>query len=269
MSEPRVEPADVPVVILAGGRGTRLMEETRTVPKPMVTIGESPIIVHIMRYYAHHGFRRFIVCLGYKGHIIKEYFLQYSQRSVDLIVRLRSGQAEHSMLRASDDDDWEVILAETGEHSMTARRVYLTARYIDAPVFALTYGDGLSDVQLDRALLFHQEHGRLGTVTAVHPPARFGRLVLSGDSTVASFREKETLSNDYINGGFFFFKREFLERLDGDNIALETAPLTRLAEAGELRAFKHQGFWQPMDTLRDRELLEELYERGDAPWHVW
>jgi glucose-1-phosphate cytidylyltransferase len=270
MSSPDVAPKDIPILILAGGRGTRLMEETRTVPKPMVTVGDIPILVHIMRYYAHHGFRRFVILLGYKGYIIKDYFRTYAERAFDLVVRVRAGEAHYETLRSDHHDDWEVVLAETGEHSMTARRLHLAARYIDAPVFGLTYGDGVSDVALGRALAFHREHGKLGTVTAVHPPSRFGRLVLDEDgSRVAAFREKETLANDFINGGFFFFSREFLGRLDDSNIPLEAAPLTRLAEDGELEAFKHEGFWQPMDTLSDRRFLEDLYERGDAPWHVW
>lgn len=267
MSE-RVRAADVPVVILAGGRGTRLMEETRTVPKPMVSVGESPIIVHIMRYYAHFGFRRFVVCLGYKGHVIKEYFMEYSQRTSDMVLRMRGGEMECSTERP-ELDDWEIVLAETGEHSLTARRLHIARRYLDAPVFALTYGDGVCDVPLDRGLEFHLAHGKQGTVTAVHPPSRFGRLVFGDGAEVVSFREKETLRNDFINGGFFFFDRAFLDRLDGENLALESEPLSSLAAEGELCAFRHEGFWQCMDTMRDRQLLEELYETGRAPWHVW
>ncbi|MGE0791764.1 MAG: sugar phosphate nucleotidyltransferase [Sandaracinaceae bacterium] len=258
----------MPILILAGGRGTRLMEETRTVPKPMVTVGDTPILVHIMRYYAHHGFRKFVILLGYKGYIIKDYFRTYGERIFDLIVNVNAGKASHRTLPTEHHDDWEVVLAETGEHSMTARRLHLAARYVDAPVFGLTYGDGVADVDLRGALSFHQQHGCLGTVTAVHPPSRFGRLVLGDGSRVDAFREKETLANDFINGGYFFFNREFLSRLDESNIPLETAPLTRLAEEGQLHAFKHEGFWQPMDTLRDRQTLEDLYERGEAPWHV-
>ena len=263
-----VSPADIPVVLLAGGRGTRLMEETRTIPKPMVTVGESPILVHIMRYYASFGFRKFVICLGYKGHIIKDYFLNYTNHTFDMVLSMKNGESHRDIRSDGRHDDWEIVLAETGEHSLTGRRLHLAQRYLDAPTFALSYGDGVADVALDRALDFHFSHDALATVTAVHPPSRFGRLSLDDDK-VTSFREKETLKTDYINGGFFFFQREFLQQLDGSNVALESAPLTKVADDGQMRAFRHDGFWQCMDTLRDRQYLEELYEGGDAPWQTW
>ncbi len=246
----RCEPREIPVVILAGGRGTRLMEETRVVPKPMVTVGGQPILLHIMRYYGSFGFRRFVICLGYRGHVIREYFQGGRGRSAS------SG--------------WDVALVETGRDSLTGTRLRRVSGRLDAPHFCLTYGDGVADIDLAAELRFHLGHGRLGTVTAVHPPARFGRLDLSETGRVRSFREKEALPHDFINGGFFMFRREFLERLAGSrNESLEHGALSRLAEEGELFAFRHAGFWQCMDTVRDREALEQVCRKGKAPWIKW
>lgn len=262
-----VKPADVPVVILAGGRGTRLMEETQVIPKPMVTIGGKPVLLHIMLSYAHFGFRRFIICLGYKGHLIKEFFLDLPKQMSSLVVFTCDGR---SIYERGPVSDWEISLVETGEHTLTGTRVHYVRPYIRAPHFCLTYGDGLSDIPLDKELSFHLAHGRLGTVAAVHPPSRFGKLELARGGRVAAFREKETLSHDYINGGFFIFRREFLDRLSPTaNQSLESEPLTRLARDGQLRAFVHDGFWRCMDTLRDRTTLEEIYEHGKAPWVRW
>lgn len=258
-----IRPAEVPIVILAGGRGTRLLEETQVVPKPMVTIGGQPILLHLMRYYAAFGFRRFVLCLGYKGHVIKEYFLRLPQHTADLVVFGRSGRHRYATAPGAD---WEIALVETGEHSLTGTRLYHARAYLDAPHIGLTYGDGLSDLPLDRELEFHLRHGRIGTVAAVHPPSRFGMLDLDAGGRVRAFREKETLKHDYINGGFFFFRRAFLDRLSPTkNQSLESEPLAQLAAAGELMAFRHEGFWKCMDTLRDRETLEAIYEQG-APW---
>lgn len=260
-----VDPKDVPVVILAGGFGTRLMEETRVIPKPMVTVGELPIIVHIMRHYAHFGFKRFVICLGYKGHIIKEYFLDYAKLTADIVLDFSSDQPRVDM--ANPIDDWNVSLVETGEHSQTALRLFRAQDYLgDAETFALTYGDGVSNIPLNEVLDFHATHGKVGTVSAVHPPSRFGLLEIDEENTVTSFREKEPLANDYINGGFFFFDRRFLDTLDQKNLALESKPLTDLADRGELVAYRHSGFWQCMDTMRDRSFLQKLYADGDAPW---
>lgn len=254
---------DIPILILAGGRGTRLMEETRDVPKPMVTIGGKPILLHLMQYYSRFGFRKFVICLGYKGDLIKQYFLNVRERTST--VRLRAGgQVEYEHGPAGE---WDITLAETGEHSLTATRILRAAAYVDAPTFGLTYGDGLSDVDLNAELAFHRAHGRMGTMAAVHPPSRFGMMELEPEGQVRAFREKEKLHNDYINGGFFFFQKEFLGRLPADrNVSLESEPLTRLASDGELFAFRHEGFWGCMDTLRDRENLEKIYESGNAPW---
>ena len=254
---------DIPVMILAGGRGTRLMEQTREIPKPMVTIGGKPILLHLMQSYSRFGFRKFIVCLGYKGDLIKEYFLNVRERTSS--VRLPAGgPVEYEVGIAGE---WDITLAETGEHSLTATRIRRAAKYVEAPLFALTYGDGLSDIDLDAELAFHRAHGRIGTMAAVHPPSRFGMMELAPDGQVRAFREKEKLHNDFINGGFFFFQKEFIDRLPAqENTSLEAEPLTQLAAAGELFAYRHEGFWACMDTLRDRESLEKIYESGRAPW---
>jgi len=254
---------DIPIMILAGGRGTRLMEETRDIPKPMVTIGGKPILLHLMQYYNRFGFRKFIVCLGYKGEIIKNYFLNVRERHST--IHLHPGGKMD--VETGPMDDWDIVLAETGEHSLTAQRIRLAGAYVNAPVFGLTYGDGLSDVDLDDELAFHRAHGKLGTMAAVHPPSRFGMMEMGDDGRVLAFREKEKLHNDFINGGFFFFQREFIGRLpEHENLSLESEPLTRLAADGELFAYRHGGFWGCMDTMRDRENLEAVYESGSAPW---
>jgi glucose-1-phosphate cytidylyltransferase len=245
---------DTPVVILAGGRGTRLAEETRIIPKPMVTIGGKPILLHIMRYYAAFGFKRFVICLGYKGHVIKEYFAHLGLHMSDMAVHGDRGveYLEHP------GRGWETMLVETGEYALTALRLWRVKQYLDMDHFCLTYGDGLSDVDLSEEMEFHVHHDALGTVTAVHPPS---------DDVVNAFKEKVHLQHDYINGGFFIFRRAFLDRLAGDrNETLEGAALEKLAADGELKAFRHEGFWSCMDTLRDRELLNDIFESGKAPW---
>ena len=256
-----MEKKDIPIILLAGGRGTRLMEVTREIPKPMVTVGGKPILLHLMKYYSSYGFRKFIVCLGYKGDVIKDYFLDVRGRISD--VRIRGGNVEFEEGIANE---WDITLAETGENSLTGLRVKRAGEYVDAETFGVTYGDGLSDVDLDAALAFHRAHGKIGTMTAVHPPSRFGMMDLGEGGAVRAFREKEKLQNDYINGGFFFFRREMLDRLTGENVSFESAPLADLAADGELYAWKHEGFWGCMDTLRDRENLESVFESGNAPW---
>ena len=254
---------DIPIMILAGGRGTRLMEETRDIPKPMVTIGGKPMLLHLMQFSSRCGFRQFIICLGYKGELIKEYFLNVRERT-STVRMYAGGQVEYETGPAGE---WDIVLAETGEHSLTATRVLRASKYVEAPTFGLTYGDGLSDVDLTAELAFHRAHGRLGTMAAVHPPSRFGMMELGQDGKVLAFREKEKLHNDYINGGFFFFQKEFIARLPAnENTSLEADPLTKLAAEDELFAFRHDGFWGCMDTMRDRENLEKIYESGKAPW---
>ncbi len=255
---------DIPIVILAGGRGTRLMEETRVIPKPMVTIGGKPMLFHIMLYYSSFGFRNFVVCLGYLGHIVKEYFIDINKHISSMKIYSKDGRVEYTSTLIQD---WEITLAETGENSLTATRLVNVRDYIDAPVFGLTYGDGLSDVDLDAELAFHRSHGKVGTMAAVHPPSRFGMMEIGPDGQVLSFREKEVLQHDYINGGFFFFDSSFLDRLSTtENQSLESDPLVHLATDGELFTWRHEGFWKCMDTMRDREDLEEIYESGNAPW---
>lgn len=259
--------SDIPVVILAGGRGTRLMEETHSIPKPMVTIGGKPILWHIMMYYSAYGFRKFVICLGYKGHVIKDFFLDLLKHTTSVRLRYRTGGVEYD---SAQSPDWEIALVETGEHTLTGTRVKRVEKHLDAPHFCLTYGDGLCDIDLGREMDFHLEHGLIGTIGAVHPPSRFGTLELDSGIKVKSFEEKKPLHNDFINGGYFIFRREFLDRLPvAGNYSLESDPLARLTKEGQLAAFKHEGFWQCMDTLRDRELLEKLYESGKAPWVKW
>jgi glucose-1-phosphate cytidylyltransferase len=267
MSKADVKTADIPVVILAGGRGTRLMEETQVIPKPMVTIGGKPILWHLMMTYSHFGFRKFIVCLGYKGYVIKDYFLNVLKHTSSVTVKSRTGEFTYDAEKAPD---WELSLVETGENSLTGTRLKLVADRIDAPHFCLTYGDGLCDIDLHKELAFHLGHNKLGTIAAVHPPSRFGTLEIDAAATVKSFQEKEPLHHDFINGGYFMFRRGFLDRLPAhENYSLESAPLTQLARDGQLAAYKHEGFWQCMDTLRDRETLEKIYESGKAPWARW
>lgn len=256
----------VPVFVLCGGLGTRLKEETEFRPKPMVPIGQRPILWHVMRTYRHFGFRTFVLCLGYKGEVIRNYFLNYHRLSQD--IRIDLATSEVTYLRDDGKLDWVVTLAETGERTMTGGRVArATQRYLgDAEHFAVTYGDGLTDADLAAEFAFHLDHGHAGTVLGVNPPSRFGELRLTG-TEVSEFREKPDLRGSWINGGYFFFRREFLKYLSEDECCvLEKDPLVRLAADGQLRVFRHTGFWDCMDTLRDREHLAHLAESGEAPW---
>jgi len=275
-----IDPASVPVVILCGGRGSRFQEETQFRPKPMIEIGGRPILWHIMKNYHHHGFRRFILCLGYLGENIRQFFLSYRTRFLDLTLDLGSDELRiHSANAAPElapETGWVVTLVDTGRDAMTGARVKRVADWIDGEHFALTYGDGLIDMDLARSLEFHLDHGRIGTVTGVRPPGRFGELVLSEKEggaavvPVAEFSEKPQTRQGSINGGFFFFRRAFLEYLGGESsCVLEKEPLERLAADRELMAIQHEGFWQCMDTQRDRSYLESLWKGGLAPWRVW
>lgn len=259
----------LPVVILCGGLGTRLREETEFKPKPMVGIGERPLLWHLMTHYASFGNRRFVLCLGYKGEVIKDFFYRYDVMNSDLTVDLGQRSVEIHATRA---EDWRVTLADTGMHAGTGARIKRGARYVEGPTFFATYGDGLSDIDLDELLAFHRSHGKLATVLAVQPPARFGELALDGDQ-VANFWEKpipgEQQRGDggFINGGFFVFERGVLDYLDDEEgCVLERECLERLAADGELMAYKHLGFWQCMDTLRDAERLNQFWASGMAPW---
>ncbi len=257
---------NVPVFVLCGGLGTRLKEETEFRPKPMVPVGPHPILWHIMRLYARHGFRRFVLCLGFKAEVVKSYFLNYATMNSDFTVELKTN---HTTVHSIDhDQDWDVTLADTGELTMTGARVArAAARYLgSAEHFAVTYGDGLTDADLAAEFDFHLDHGRVGTVLGTHPPSRFGELKIA-DHEVLRFDEKPEFADNWINGGFFFFRREFVSYLSMDaSLVLERAPLTRLAEDRQLAMFKHEGFWGCMDTQRDRDALNQLWASGKAPW---
>lgn len=258
--------SDVPVFILCGGLGTRLKEETEFRPKPMVPVGSQPILWHIMRSYAHHGFRRFILCLGFKAEVIKDYFLNYYALNSDFTVDLSSNKVNVHLNH--HDEDWEVTLAYTGEAAMTGARVARAVeKYLgDAETFAVTYGDGLTDADLYAEYQFHRSHGEIGTVLGVNPPSRFGELRLEGNRVV-EFAEKPDFANSWINGGYFFFEREFFDYLSSaDECVLERGPLIRLARDRQLAMYRHRGFWACMDTLRDQKELNDLWATGQAPW---
>lgn len=253
------------VVILAGGRGTRLAEETGVRPKPMVEIGGKPILWHLMRFYASHGFHEFLVACGYKGEMIKEYFNNFYTHNTDFFVNLHTGSRE---VVSANGFNWQVGLFDTGQDTMTGGRIRRLARWLCEGTFMVTYGDGLANVDLKALLEFHRRHGKLATVTAVRPPARFGALVLK-ESTVCEFSEKPQMGEGWINGGFFVFEPRVLDYLDGDSAVLEREALERLAAEQQLMAFRHAGFWQPMDTLREKEYLESLWQSGKALWKTW
>ena len=251
------------VVILCGGLGTRLSEETQVRPKPMVEIGGRPILWHIMRMYEAAGLRDFVLALGYKGEVIKDYFLNYHPRQSDITVNLKSGAVEYSNPTV---EDWSVSLVDTGASTQTGGRLLrLQSKLRSQGTFMLTYGDGVADLDLQALLKFHRSHGKLATVTAVRPPARFGDLQIT-DNRVTSFAEKPQTGEGWINGGFFVFEPGVFELLKGDDTILEREPLEQLAADGQLMAFRHPGFWQPMDTLREKQILESLWAGGHAPW---
>lgn len=261
-----IAPGQIPVFVLCGGLGTRLKEHTEFIPKPMVPIGDHPIVWHILRKYARHGFRRFVLCLGYKSEVIKSYFLNYASMNSDFTVALKTNDVTvHSI---DHEQDWDVTLAYTGERTMTGARVArAAAKYLgDAVQFAVTYGDGLTSVNLAEELRFHLAQGRIGTVLGANPPSRFGELQVE-DSRVAAFAEKPEFADKWINGGYFFFRREMLGYLDtAEGCSLEREPLIKLAADGQLSIYPHDGFWACMDTQRDREHLEKLWGSNDCPW---
>ena len=252
-------------VILAGGLGTRLREETEFRPKPMVEIGGKPILWHIMKIYAYYGVKDFVICTGYRGNVIKEYFLNYEALSNDFTIHL--GNRESVEFHGAHlESEWQVTVVDTGQETQTGGRVKLIEPFIDGDRFMVTYGDGLADIDIRGLLAFHERHGRLATITAVQPLSRFGVLDVGADGAVRSFKEKPK-SEDWVSGGFFVFEREVFKYLDVEHV-LEREPLEALAREGELRAYHHEGFWQPMDTHREFTMLNELWER-DAPWKVW
>jgi glucose-1-phosphate cytidylyltransferase len=253
-------------IILAGGLGTRISEETHLRPKPMIEIGGRPLLWHIMKIYSHHGVNEFVVCCGYKGYVIKEYFANYFLHSSDVTFDMTSNSMEVHHQKA---EPWRVTLVDTGEQTMTGGRLKRVRRYIsDREPFCFTYGDGLADVDVTGLIAFHHSHGKQATVTAVQPPGRYGALDLSG-ANVRGFFEKPRGGGGHVNGGFFVLTPSTLDLIDGDSTPWEGDPMERLAATGELMAFRHDGFWQPMDTLREKTLLERLWDGGSAPWKVW
>ncbi len=253
------------VAILAGGVGSRLAEETEIKPKPMVEIGGKPILWHIMMLYAFYGFKDFVIALGYKGEQIKKYMVDYAALNGNLKVNLRTGKID---MQSGFRPDWNVELVDTGIATLTGGRIKRLQPYLGNETFMLTWGDGISDVNLRELLAFHRSHGKLATLTAVRPPARFGHLTFDGNR-VASFEEKPQTAEGWINGAFFVLEPGIFDYIEGDNTQWEKEPMERLAADGQLMAFKHTSFWQCMDTLRDKKLLEDLWARGNAPWKVW
>jgi glucose-1-phosphate cytidylyltransferase len=255
------------VLILAGGQGTRMREETEYKPKPMVDIGGRPIIWHIMKTYAHYGIKDFVICLGYKGSVIKEYFLNYDVMNNDFTVKL--GES-HKIVQHDrhGEEELSVTLADTGIATMTGGRIKRASRYIEDDLFAVTYGDGLADVNLKELLAFHKSHGKLATLTAVQPVSRFGLLDLTADGHVQTFSEKPNMDG-YVNGGYFIFHKKVLDYLGSDETILEREPLERLAKEKQLMAFRHPGFFFAMDTYREYKILNDMWDAGNAPWKVW
>jgi glucose-1-phosphate cytidylyltransferase len=253
------------VAILAGGVGTRLVEETEVKPKPMVEIGGRPILWHILKHYAHYDFREFVIALGYKGEVIKKYMVDYVSLNSNLTVKLGTGQVN---IHGGSRPDWTVDLVDTGIATLTGGRIKRLQPYLGNETFMLTWGDGVSDVNLAELLKFHKAHGKIATLTAVRPPARFGHMVFDGDK-VTDFLEKPQTMEGWINGAFFVLEPKVFDYIDGDETQWEREPLERLAADGQLMAYRHSSFWQCMDTLRDKKLLEELWQHGGAPWKVW
>ena len=253
-------------VILAGGLGTRISEETHLKPKPMIEIGGKPILWHIMKLYSAHGVHDFVICCGYKGYLIKEYFANYFLHMSDVTFDMEHNRIEVHQRKA---EPWRVTLVDTGEETMTGGRLKRVADYVRGEeAFCFTYGDGVADIDITREVAFHRQHGKWATVAAVQPPGRYGALQMAGER-VAGFSEKPRGDGGLINGGFFVLSPKCLDLIEGDQASWEGEPLTRLAELGQLMAFSHQGFWQPMDTLRDKNLLESLWDSGKAPWKAW
>lgn len=257
------------VVILAGGYGTRISEESAVRPKPMVEVGPQPILWHIMKMYSAYGFNDFVVCCGYKGHMIKEYFVGYSMRTSDITVDLAGDDVT---VHRRHPEPWRVTLVDTGDSTMTGGRIKRVAEHVDGDTFALTYGDGVADIDIEALVAFHRRVGVLATLTAVQPPGRFGALMLDpAEDLVMHFHEKPTSGDEaaWVNGGFFVLEPAVLDYIDGDDTVFEREPLERIARDGQLAAYPHTGFWQPMDTLRDKAVLEQHWESGEAPWRVW
>ena len=253
------------VAILAGGLGTRLSEETAVKPKPMVEIGGKPILWHIMNIYAAYGFKEFVIALGYRGELIKDYFINYHHRSRNLTVQLRNGDIS---VHEGEGEDWIVHLLDTGMDTNTGGRVKRLAEFVGNEPFMLTYGDGVSNINIPKLIEFHQTQKKLATLTAVRPPARFGQMILD-NGKVTEFKEKPQIGEGWINGGFFVLQPEVINYIEGDQTAWEYESLEKIAADGQLAAYKHEGFWQSMDTLRDVNVLEKFWREGNAPWKLW
>lgn len=252
-------------VILAGGFGTRISEESMLKPKPMIEIGGKPILWHVMKIYSHHGINDFVICCGYKGYVIKEYFANYFLHNSDITFDMAKNSME---VHQNSSEPWRVTVVDTGDQSMTGGRLRRVSSYLGDEDFCFTYGDGVSDIDIGRLVRFHKEHGKLATVTAVQPPGRFGVLDMKG-TEVARFLEKPRGDGGYINGGFFILNPKVLNYIKGDTTIWEKEPMENLAKDHQMQAYLHDGFWQPMDTLRDKNHLEDLWSSGDAPWKKW
>ena len=254
------------VVILAGGFGTRITEESHLKPKPMIGIGERPILWHIMKEYSHYGFNEFIICLGYKGYVIKEFFSDYFLHTSDVTFDLAKNEMT---VHDNFSEPWKVTLVDTGLNTMTGGRVKRIQKYIANEPFMLTYGDGVSDINIKELVEFHKKNGKIATITAINPGQRFGILDINSDNQVENFREKNNIDGSFINGGYMVLEPEIFNYIDGDETIFEKEPLENLAKSGQLMAYKHEGFWKCMDTLRDKNQLEEMWNKGQAPWKVW
>ena len=264
----RPDKRDIPVVILCGGQGTRLREETEYRPKPMVEIGTRPILWHIMKIYGAHGLDRFVLCLGYKGWEIKQYFLRYREMLSDFTISMDNTRPVEFHNR-DGHEDWRVTCAETGPDTATGARLWLVRNYIESPTFCFTYGDAVGNVDIDALLDFHWSQGRVATVTGVHPTSRYGEMHVDG-GRVVEFNEKPTLAEGVVSGGFFVFQREVFDYMDDDpQLFLEQRPLQKLARDGQLSVYLHEGFWHPMDTYRDYLHLNNMWKQGDVPWKIW
>jgi glucose-1-phosphate cytidylyltransferase len=252
-------------VILAGGLGTRLAEESDSKPKPMVEVGGKPLLWHIMKSYSRHGIKDFVICLGYKGYVIKEFFFNYHRHMSDMSIDLKTG--DHDILN-NQAEDWKITLVDTGSNTMTGGRLKRVSDYLGNETFCMTYGDGLSNIDISKEIAFHKKHGKLATVAAVQPPGRFGVLNIAPNKQVTSFEEKPSDEIGWINGGFFVLEPGVIPYIGGDEISWEVEPLSNLAKDGQLFSFHHTGFWQPCDTLRDKRILEAHWNKGSAPWSI-
>lgn len=254
------------VVILAGGLGTRISEESHLKPKPMIEIGERPILWHIMKEYSHYGFHEFIICLGYKQHVVKEFFADYYLHSSDVTFDLVNNNME---VHNNTSEPWKVTLVDTGLKTMTGGRIKRIREYVGNETFMLTYGDGVADVDITKLLEFHRSHGKIGTLTAIGLDQRFGVLGVDESNSIHTFSEKINNEGNSVNGGYMVFEPAIFDYIEGDSTAFEQEPLSKLAKDGQLKAYRHQGFWQCMDTQREKERLEEMWAAGNAPWKVW